>query len=230
MPPLAANDQGGLASLGGVAFRINPQDIAWNYRINSVVKDTVGGRVVQVLGATLTNITIQGEYGEDHSRGASSGEGPGRSWRLAEAFIKTMRDLMERQSLDSRKSGSRMQEPLRFLYPAKGWDFSVYLLSVADPDGGSIQHRTGKFSYSYALTLFIVADNQGDLQSLASGEVGVLAQNRQRAVEDYIARVSEGVGWKRTDFNDPFLNNPVAFNGAYDNARQRIGTAFGGGA
>jgi hypothetical protein len=31
--------------------------------------------------------------------------------------------------------------------------------SLADPDGNSLVHKTGKFSYNYVLTLFIVEAN-----------------------------------------------------------------------
>src|SRR3954469_3657882 len=95
----------GVATLGPphdtVAFRIDPDAVDWNFIINTSVQPTVGGRVVQIVGATLSDITITGHYGEEHPHkhvSDGSDNGPGRSWRLAEAFVRKVRAWMVYQS------------------------------------------------------------------------------------------------------------------------------------
>jgi hypothetical protein len=180
-----------------VTFRINPNSVDWNFQINHTVIDTLGGRVVQVLGATLSDMQIRGSYGEDRAKpGVAKGtdDGPGRSWRLAEAFVKQIESLAEYQANNPVPMTSRPVDPgkvnpfLRFTFPMYGWDFLCYVKDIADPDGGSITHKTGKFSYEYVLTLFLVQDNSS---------LNILQGKAAQAADDYIARISQGISWDR---------------------------------
>ncbi len=188
------------ASLGDLQFRINPTQVTWNYSVDVAVTPTIGGRVVQVLGATVGDMTIQGLYG--HQRGKTHRE----SWVLAEDFYKRVVGMMVSQgkqpSFDqlSGKDSTPMHQPFRFFFsdgspanraakkPVHHWDFQVYIKSIKDMDNpvGSIAHQSGKFSYGYALTLFIVADNTGKLATVAKNA--------------YIERLSNGLGWQRTPY------------------------------
>src|SRR5256885_69504 len=109
----------GTATLGfaggpAVAFRLDPDSIEWDWEINTNVIDTIGGRVVQVLGATLNDLTVTGSFGQDHSTPQ------GVSWRQAEAFLRLVTQIMEFQSQDATQQ-DRMQAPAIFTYPPKNW-------------------------------------------------------------------------------------------------------------
>lgn len=193
----------GMASLGfsngpSITFRIDPDSVQWNFKINTTVIDTVGGRVVQVLGATLSDITVMGKYGQNRAAGTD-----GESWKLAEAFVNRIRQIQEHQSRDATDHG-KMHTPATFNYSPKGWRFGVYIKSIVDPGGGAVAHQTGRFSYEYAITLFIVEDRSDDL---IAGDLMGKAKNR--AIEAYMARISEGIGWRFTKYNGTVPERPT---------------------
>lgn len=200
-----------LASLGfsggpQVTFRLNPQEIDWSFRVHTSVTDTVGGRVVQITGATLSDLIVTGYLGEDRSRGpGSAGEDhPGASWRLAEAFISQCRKIMQFQSKDATSTGL-MQMPATFSYPARSWRWQVYLKAVDETDGSaSLEHRTGKYLHGYKLTLFPVQTGSDALVKAGQSLGGFQAAQAQ-AISSYIERISAGVGWKQSEFNGGIL-------------------------
>lgn len=200
-----------LASLGfskgpRITFRINPSSIDWGFEIHTSVTQTVGGRVVQITGATLRDVTITGYLGEMRNAGPSpdgNKDHAGASWRLHEAFITQCRAIMEHQSRDSTTPGKMMHEPAVFNYPAHGWRWNVYLTEVADSDGqASIEHRSGKYSHGYKLTLFVVQGGSDSLVTAGTSKNAVDAA-QEKAIASYIARISEGIGWRQTEYNGP---------------------------
>jgi hypothetical protein len=189
------------AQLGDVSFRINPSQVEWTYSVDTNVINTVGGRVIQILGVTEGDMVIQGLYGVDRS-----GRRP--SWALAEEFQKKIAGLVEKQSRRpsmAQLAGTDktpMHIPHRFFYddtaeaeksglPGHRWDFSVYVKDLSDIDGSGevIGHTTGKYSYGYQLTLFIVDDHTGRLKTVAQNS--------------FLDRLANGVGWKQSRFNGP---------------------------
>lgn len=188
----------GSASLGGIRFRIDPSQVSIPYKMNVAVTPTVGGRVVQVHGVTFGDMTIRGLFGQDRVNRRES-------WQLAEDFSTAVGKLVDKQSARPTMAQLTGDDPtpmhptLRFLYndensttrrglPVHDWDFNVYVKSLREIEGEStISHTTGKFSYGYTLTLFIVQDNTGKL-----------AQVAQNA---FIDRLSKGLGWKRGPYN-----------------------------
>jgi hypothetical protein len=191
----------GVASIGfdggpKVVFRLNPSDVNWNFEINTNVTETVGGRVVQILGATLSDLTIKGSFGEP--RGAAHTE----SKVLAEQFLASMKSMADYQCRDSEVHAA-MQQPAMFSFPTKGWKFRVYIKDLTDPSGGgSITHKVGKFSYDYILTLFIHSD-VSDTSKILGNSNGVLANQKNQAVSAYMDRIADGIGWKSSEYNGP---------------------------
>jgi hypothetical protein len=182
----------GTATLGypggpSVAFRIDPDLIDWTWSVQSNVVETIGGRVIQILGARLEDLTVQGSLGEDSTTTA------GQSWELAQAFLTTVTAIMEAQSADS-NTQALMHPPAVFTYPPKGWRWNVYVKSLMDPDGNnSLIMSPGKSSQRYVLTLFIVQESSA---LVPAGTVdGALAQQSSQAVAAFMARISDGVGW-----------------------------------
>jgi hypothetical protein len=173
-----------------VSFRLDPKAIDWKFEIITNVADTMGGRVVQVLGAELSDLTITGDFGED-KRGSDTN----LSWEIAESFYARIKKMMDWQAKGAAKYG-KMGQPAIFTYPPLDIRFWVYIKSIQDPDGGgSITHRTGKFSYGYVLTLFIVPGGSGSLNHVG-GKNSVVSAQRAKAINDFINRISDGIGWK----------------------------------
>lgn len=184
----------GTATLGyaggpSVAFRIDPDLIDWTWSVQSNVVETIGGRVIQILGARLEDLTVQGSLGQNHADKAG-----GESWQQAQAFLATVTAIMEQQSADSNTQAT-MHPPAVFTYPPKGWRWNVYVKSLTDPEGNnSVVLAPGKVNQQYVLTLFIV--NEGaELVAAGSTETGALAQQSQNAITQFMARISDGVGW-----------------------------------
>lgn len=198
----------GHASLGGLRFRIDPSQVSWSYDVNVAVTPTVGGRVVQVHGVTLGDMTIRGLFGQDRVNRKES-------WQLAEDFATAVGKLIDIQSARpsmAQLTGADPTPPhptLRFLYndaasvdrrglPVHDWDFNVYVKSLRDVDSGqsTVEHSTGKFSHGYTLTLFIEQDNTGKLAEVAQNS--------------FIDRLSNGLGWKRGPYNGLMTANDLA--------------------
>lgn len=161
----------GLATLGGIAFRIDPMAISWSYSIKTSVTETVGGRVVQVFGTTLSDMVVQGKFS---------------SWQEQAQFLERVKAWIDSVT------NQRDQPPLRFTYSPRNWDFLVYVTQFSQPGGSdSIDLSSGEIAPDWALTLFIVEDNGG------------LRKIKDQALENYIVRLSTGIGWRQTAFNGP---------------------------
>ncbi len=111
--PGGNNPNRGIASLeyqGQVLrFRTNPNEVWWTYSINTVVENTYGGRVVQILGAKVGDLVVTVECG----RGG---------WNYLTQVVGFMRNMIN----DQRKQG----EPGTFLYTTRNWHLKVFALSV----------------------------------------------------------------------------------------------------
>lgn len=184
----------GFANGPAIAFRIDPEAISWNWRVITNVIETIGGRVVQVLGAYLDDLQVSGSFGQDHSTPK------GESWRQAEAFLKMITAIMEFQSRDSNQQ-DLMHPPAIFTYPPKNYRFRVYVKALTDADGGnSVVMTPAKFNQRYTLTLFMVADGSDALVKAGTTN-GVYSQKANDAIAAYMARISDGIGWHFSQYN-----------------------------
>lgn len=170
----------GNARLGNYSFRIDPSQIHYAYQIDYSTIDTLGGQVVQVLGATTGDITISGFFGQDHENGIAS-------WELAETFHAQIKRMMDAQVVPQQKTpGAPTHKPIDFIYNSGdiNWNMKVLIKGISDIDqsGAAISHSNGKFSYGYTLTLFLVEDASLTLKKIAT--------------DAFISRVASGVGWK----------------------------------
>jgi hypothetical protein len=205
----------GLAKLGfaggpSLTFRVDPDSFDYNIKVHTSVTNTVGGRVIQVLGTTVSDVTLQGSIGEAHNmgRGKNGGEHPGVSWKLASQFFFQIQALQQLQSAGANAPGSSkgsgfFLKPAVFIYSPKGLRFQCYIKSIVDLDGdgtAGVVHKVGRANYRYVLTLFPVQEGSTELTKAGMSN-GVLDQARARAVDAYIARISQGIGWKFTAYN-----------------------------
>lgn len=201
------------ASLDGVNFRINPSSIDWGFQIDTNVEETIGGRVVQVIGATLSDITLSGEYGEKkgyatdaHHRSRELRPHAGNpllSWELAEAFLNRVSQMMDNQSAKANKQGALLQV-LDFKFPEFGWHFGIYIKTIDDGQSdAAINHTVGNIAYKYRITLQIVEDRSDDVVVASGKGTSLLNQKKAAAINGYISRISKNVGWRLSAFNDP---------------------------
>jgi hypothetical protein len=168
----------GLASLGGVAFRIDPDSVAWEFRMKTARRKTVGGVVVQVYGTDLGDMTVSGVFGNgDRARGDREG------WREQERFRAQVERWVDQHVATSGR-------PIRFLYPPKRWDFQVLIRGYTGPGGGeAVAHDPATFNPGWTLTLAVVQDST---RRVVAG------------IQDlYIKRLMAGVGWKQSGYNGP---------------------------
>jgi hypothetical protein len=168
------------AQLGNLAFRLDPTQIHYAWTVDYTVIDTLGGQVIQVLGTTLGDLTISGLFGQN---------GTQQSWQLAESFNQSIRDMMDAQSLPAQTKtiSPVVHQPIRFTFQdgVHNWDFKVMIKGIQDTTGtGSVSHATGKSSYGYTLTLFIVQDSSLNLAHIAQ--------------DQFVTRFAAGLGWKKT--------------------------------
>jgi hypothetical protein len=167
----------GVASLNGRLFRLDPSTVQWTYKIKAAVFDTIGGRVVQILGVNFGDMTLNGFFGVG-------------GWQEQQVFLDNMRAIAEQQVSTSFTTVNRQLSaaPVPFQYPPKGWDFLVYLKDFTQPggEGTSVTHAEEIINPAWQLTLVIVEANAG-LNVLGSA-----------AANDYISRLSQGLGWAST--------------------------------
>jgi hypothetical protein len=184
----------GFAGGPAVTFRVDPELISWNWSVITNVVDTLGGRVIQVIGAYLDDLTVSGSFGQDHSTPQ------GESWRQAEAFLQLVTQIMEQQSSDSRQQ-AKMHPPAIFSYPPRSWRFQCYVKALTDADGGnSVVMTPGKFNQRYVLSLFIVPDGSSKLTRAGTTD-GVYSAKAEQAIAAYMSRISDGIGWHYSQYN-----------------------------
>jgi len=195
--------------LGDMRWRVDPNSVDWTFQMDTAVINTIGGQVVQILGATLSDLVVQGDFGQQ--RPVKSGPGT-ESWKLAAAFHQKIKSYMDRQTLpaktatQSTSAASKKQVkktgiltdagvvhtplPLTYHDGLHNWSFKVLIKQLDDGDGsGSLNITNGKFAYKYKLTLFIVESDSTLIRKVAS--------------DYFLSRISDGLGWKQTTFNGP---------------------------
>ena len=184
----------GFAGGPAIAFRVDPDGIQWAFEVLTNVVETIGGRVIQIIGSQLSDLTVTGSFGQDHSTPR------GESWRQAEAFLLLIRQIMDHQAQDANQQ-AMMHPPAVFTYPPKNWRFQVYVKDFSDADnpGTSVVLTPGKFNQRWRLTLFIVQDASTALVQAGSSN-GVVSKQAEAAIAAYMARISDGIGWKFTQY------------------------------
>lgn len=203
----------GVASLGfpqgpWLEFRIDPESIDYNVQVHTSVTQTVGGTVIQLLGTSISDVTVSGSIGEDHTRGRDTdGVHKGVSWKLAEDFFQSIQEIQQVSARGSTTpgtaNGTKFIQPVTFLYSPRSIRFQCYIKSITDPAGdgtAGVVHKVGRANFQYTLTLFPVQEGSTSLVKAGTSN-GVLDKARVAAIDAYIGRISQGVGWKFTAYN-----------------------------
>lgn len=203
----------GVASLGfpngpSMRFRIDPESIDYNIQVHTSVTQTVGGTVIQLLGTSISDVTVAGSIGEDHTRGRDiDGVHKGVSWKLAEEFFQNIQTIQQISAMGSTIPGSATKsgliQPVTFIYSPKSIRFQCYIKSITDPAGdgtAGVVHKVGRANFQYVLKLFPVQEGSTSLVKAGTSN-GVLDKARAAAIDAYIGRISQGIGWKFTAYN-----------------------------
>jgi hypothetical protein len=106
-----------LVRLGSDFLRTNPNEIRWNFKLKTNDAKTLGGKVIQITGLKISDITVKGQYAPDRR------EGDKEAWQQELRF----RDWVDRMT-EATKQGT---QTMRFAYAPRGWDFNVFLMSFS---------------------------------------------------------------------------------------------------
>jgi hypothetical protein len=199
--------------LGDLHWRVDPNLVSWTYNLDTTTINTLGGQVIQVLGSSLSDMTIVGDFGQPMHKYDPANQHPEpMSWQLATRFhhkIKTMMDQQMQLAYQKKGGKARNWVPvgaestwvksgwrLTYMDGVHNWDFTVMIKALVDGDGSgtSITYSNGKFNHGYALTLFILQAGSDVTHTITS--------------DAFITRIAKGVGWTKKD----------GFHGPYDNA------------
>ena len=163
-------------TLGGIPFRVDPQSVSWKSTPKTNITNTVGGRVVQVFGSVLSDLTVAGTFG------AGGWQEQAQYLKQVQAWADSHVGTVTNQGGQGLYNGP----PIRFTYSPLGWDMSVYLLSFVQPDssrGSSIDLKNETFAPNWMLKFFIYQDN------------GSLTKAVEASVIQYINNLSAAFGY-----------------------------------
>lgn len=106
-------------------FRTNPNEIWWTYELITHIEQTYGGRVVQILGTRLGDLTVKVECGLG-------------GWDYLMRVVTYLRDVI---------SDQRGGQPATFEYTTRNWKMNVYAMNVpfADQVSATVRELTMTF-------------------------------------------------------------------------------------
>lgn len=169
------------ASIAGVPFDINPKSISWDYKIKMKSTKTLGGKVIQVYGSSLGDLTISGFS---------------RSQKDHLDFFKRVKKIVDSHVPSP---ANDVPQPVQFLWPDRGWDFMVYIKSLQQIGASTSYKATNKdFAPQWTMTMFIDQDNSDVIRAAS-----------ESAKAAYINRIAKTMGWKQTEWNGPLLPEDV---------------------
>lgn len=128
-----------LATLGGYPLPVDPDSVAWTFRMKTAEIITLSGKVIQVYGTDLGDMSVAGSFGKD-------------GWEARDRFTARV------QAWTNADANALHPTPLRFVMPSKGWDFRVHVKAYT-ADGGEFEHSNENFNPRWGLVLFIVEDS-----------------------------------------------------------------------
>lgn len=136
-------------STNGFTFPFNPDSASWTYANNTQSFDTIGGRVVQLLSVSITDMQINGKSGSRNEL-----------QRMVEAFRRIMQWQVE------------TQQPVSFRVPSRKWNFRVYISDVPQ-----VGWDVTTVTYPWQMALKVVEDVGLKTHQIQQFELDRLAQN-----------------------------------------------------
>jgi Mannosyl-glycoprotein endo-beta-N-acetylglucosaminidase len=192
------------ASLNGVPMRLNPTSVSLSYQVKTSEIPTLGGMVVQIFGVEMSDLVVTGTFGKG-----------GYVEQLG--FLNRMLAIAAMQSNQAIVTPSPSQ-PVRFVYPNRGFDFMVYLKDYTSQSGMAIDYENTNIAPDWQLTLFVDTDNTGGAMTKV-------------ATDAYIQRLSNGLGYNLSAYNGNLQASTVeeflAQQGYANNPQGYLSAAFG---
>jgi hypothetical protein len=208
-------EQRGIATLswGGRVFRFrtNPNEITWTYSLITHTDQTYGGRVVQILGTKIDDLTVKVDCGNG-------------GWEYLMRVVTYIRDLMVSQ---------RNGQPATFEYTTRNWKLNVYAASIpfADQVSATTRELTLNFKVQQDVTGTMSTNTiSSALMALTAGigfsrsqyntfDGGLPANNAQ----GILPNVTDFAGGAATLGNELRNNTPVDLGGLmqYGNAAEQ---------
>jgi len=169
------------ATLDGIEFRINPSAFQWEYRIKTSATPTIGGKVIQILGTTFSDLVLTGKMGSEDAH---------------IAFFKQVLKIADEQ-VPSRVNPAPL--PVRFVWPERNFDFLVYVKGMTQSGAETaVKLAVDTVAPEYQLVLFVAEDN---------GNVIKQAANTIEA--DFLTRLTKGMGWAQSSWNGPLTDHEL---------------------
>lgn len=128
----------------------SPQQVSFGYQLNTSAQDTAAGRVIQVLSASVTALTVRGQIG------ASKGYVEEDFTRYM-ALVRFVKNLMLWQAAS--------QAPAHITIAPAGYDLDVFLKSV------SLDDQLAQSAYRYSLEMSVDQDANGVATTSAMADV-----------------------------------------------------------
>lgn len=125
-----------MVRLGPYRLRTHPSEIRWNFQMKTNDAKAMGGKVIQITGLKMHDITVSGAFAPDRA------EGDTEAWQQMMRF----REWIDIQT-ESTEQGTKA---LRFSYPPRGWDFNVFIREVATP----FRFSPDEFAPKWTIKLF----------------------------------------------------------------------------
>lgn len=162
-----------LVTIGGVPVWTNPEEIRWNFKMKTNDHKCMGGKVIQVYGTHLSDITLRGHFGSgDRAKGEREG------WESQLRF----RSQVEKWA--DQAVNAKNPKPIVFTYAPRRWRFNVFMKSISP-----VHMETNAINPAWELVLFPLEDGARDVI--------------RGIKDLYIQRLMDGVGWKQTKYNGP---------------------------
>ena len=177
---LIQSDTQSNASIAGVPFRINPNQISLSFKVKSNILQTVGGFVYQIYGVEWSDLIVSGQFGAG-------------GWQEQSQFFQYVYNLVgttvHDQSIQTPSGGAIEPDgSFRFMFPLLGYDFHVLLTAYASQEGQAVLLDNRNINPTWTLTMTIDQDHS----------------NLTKLVTDqYINRLRAGIGYMPNQFNGP---------------------------
>jgi hypothetical protein len=167
------------ATLGGVPLPLDPERVGWRATTKQSVTETVGGKVVQVFGTSISEVNIQGSYGTQGFTGEQAFLAQVKAWVAAQVG-----DLVAVQG-----QGIWNGSPLQFVFPFHNWILPVYIVKFWNPNPesySSVYADPGVVNYHWALTLYVASNN---------ASVTAADSTLDASLIQYMSRLAQYFGW-----------------------------------
>jgi hypothetical protein len=175
------------ASLGGILFPLDPESVGWRAINKTKSTNTVGGKVVQVYGTSISEVVIRGSFGTG-------------GFDSAQNFYNQVASWVDQQVGNLTKQPGTGQgifngAPLHFLFPYRNWDMMVYILRFFAPGpgtDGSMTVNPNIVNYQWGLTLYIASINGNNG---GTGNNGALVTETDASLISYVNESAQYFGW-----------------------------------